>query len=145
VNIFTLGFTQRSAADFFGTLRRAGIERVVDVRLHNTGQLAGFSKREDLAFFLKELCAAEYVHEPRLAPNEELLSDYRQKRITWAEYEPRFLALMAERRVQDLIDPGLFGVPTALLCSERTADRCHRRLVLEYLAQHWGDLGVTHL
>lgn len=118
---------------------------MLDVRLHNTGQLAGFSKREDLAFFLKELCDADYVHEPRLSPSEELLSDYRQKRITWPEYEPRFLALMAERRVENLIDPALFSVPTALLCSERTADRCHRRLVLEYLAQHWGDLRAVHL
>src|SRR3712207_5719690 len=111
MRLYTIGFTQRSAADFFGTLRRAGIRRLVDVRRRNSGQLAGFSKREDLPFFLAELCGAEYVHEPRLAPSEELLGDYRKKRLGWSEYEPRFLALLAERRVERIIDPSLFDVP----------------------------------
>ena len=145
MDVYTIGFTQRSAEDFFGALKRAGIQRVLDVRLRNTGQLAGFSKRDDLAFFLGELCDAEYRHEPLLAPSDELLTDYRKHKLPWPAYEPRFRALMAERQVEQVVDRDVFSVPTVLLCTEPTPERCHRRLVLEYLQQHWGGLEVVHL
>jgi uncharacterized protein (DUF488 family) len=145
VEVYTIGFTKRSAGDFFGALRRAGIRRLLDVRLNNTSQLAAFTKREDLSFFLRELCDADYVHDTRLAPTAELLADYRKHGLTWQQYDAGFRALMAERQPEQLLDPASFAVPTVLLCSETTAERCHRRLVLEHLQQHWGDLQIVHL
>jgi uncharacterized protein (DUF488 family) len=145
MDIYTIGFTKRRAADFFGALRDAGIRRLVDVRLNNASQLAGFTKREDLPFFLREICGAEYRHEPLLAPTQDLLDRYRKQKAGWDDYQRRFLALMAERRIEAVLDPALFAVPTVLLCSETTADCCHRRLVCEYLAGHWGDVRVIHL
>jgi uncharacterized protein (DUF488 family) len=145
VDLYTIGFTKRRASDFFGAIRRAGIRRLVDVRLHNASQLAGFTKREDLPFFLREICGAEYRHEPLLAPTQELLDRYRKQKAGWDDYERRFLALMAERRIEAVLDRALFAVPTVLLCSETTAAHCHRRLVCEYLAQQWGDVRAVHL
>ena len=145
MEVYTLGFTKRSAADFFGALRAAGIQRLLDVRLHNTGQLAGFTKREDLAYFLRDLCGAEYRHEPQLAPSADLLEAYRKRKGSWQEYERGFRALMAERAIERSYDPSLFAEPTVLLCSETTAERCHRRLVLEHLQEHWDDIEIVHL
>lgn len=145
MEVCTIGFAQKSAAAFFGALRSAGIRRLVDVRLHNRSQLAGFTKRDDLAFFLRELCGADYVAEPLLAPTPDLLGDYRSKRIGWDQYEQRFLELLSERDVASVLDRALFSVPTVLLCSEPTAQRCHRRLVLEYLSSAWGGMTITHL
>lgn len=122
-----------------------GIQRLLDVRLNNVSQLAGFSKREDLAYFLRELCGAEYLHEPLLAPTQALLDAYRKQKGSWEEYERRFLDLMRERRIEEWLDRRLFDIPTVLLCSEATPERCHRRLVLEYLQERWGDLQITHL
>jgi uncharacterized protein (DUF488 family) len=145
VEVYTIGFTKRTAGDFFGALRRAGIQRLLDVRLNNTSQLAAFTKREDLPFFLRELCGADYVHDTRLSPTPELLADYRKHGLSWPEYEGRFRALMAERQPEKLLDPESFAVPTVLLCSETTAERCHRRLVLEHLQRCWGDVQIVHL
>ena len=145
MEVYSIGFTKKSAADFFGALRKAGVRRLLDVRLNNSSQLAGFTKREDLPFFLREICGAEYRHEPRLAPTQELLDGYRKEKRGWPDYERRFRELMAERQIEQAIDRDLFAVPTVLLCSEPTADRCHRRLVLEYLQAKWGDLTIRHL
>jgi uncharacterized protein (DUF488 family) len=145
MNVFTIGFTKRIASDFFGALRQAGIQRLLDVRLNNSSQLAGFTKASDLPFFLKEICNAEYVHEPLLAPTQEMLDAYKKAKGSWVEYEREFLALMAKRKIEDRIDSKLFQMPTALLCSETTAEHCHRRLVLEYLQEKWGGLTVVHL
>jgi len=146
VEVYSIGFGQHSAADFFGALRGARIERLLDVRLNNVSQLAGFTKRDDLRFFLRELCGAEYRHELMLAPTNDLLGAYRSRKLTWEEYERRFLDLMRTRRVEDRFGPDTFDVPTALLCSEPTATRCHRRLVLEYLqAYSVPDLVPVHL
>lgn len=145
MRVFSIGFTRKTAAEFFTILRQAEIRRLLDVRLRNTSQLAGFAKREDLAFFLRELCGAEYVHEPLLTPTPDLLDGIRQKHISWQEYEPRFRSLLAERAVERKIAPGFFRVPTVLLCTEVTATHCHRRLILEYLQEHWGNLEIVHL
>jgi len=145
MEIYTIGFAKKSAEAFFGALRKAGIKRLVDIRLNNTSQLAGFTKRDDLKFFLKELCNSEYIHEPLLAPTPEILNSYKKKKISWQEYEQRFLELMAERKIEEKIDRSLFNGPTVLLCSEPKADRCHRRLVLEYLQNNWGNLKIMHL
>jgi uncharacterized protein (DUF488 family) len=145
VEVYTIGFTKRPARDFFGALKRAGIRRLVDVRLNNTSQLAGYSKRDDLAYFVPEILGAEYIHEPLLAPTQELLDAYRKAKGAWEEYERDFLALMANRKVEEQLDRGLFAGPTALLCSETTAERCHRRLVIEHLQSTWGDIESVHL
>jgi uncharacterized protein (DUF488 family) len=145
MKVYSIGFTKKTAADFFAALRQAEIRRLLDVRLHNASQLAGFTKRDDLPFFLKELCGADYLHEPLLTPTQDLLEGYRKKRISWEEYEPRFLSLLADRAVEQKIDRKLFQIPTVLLCSEAAATRCHRRLILEYLQQKWGGLEIVHL
>lgn len=145
MEVFTIGFTKRTAADFFGALRGAGVKRLVDIRLNNSSQLAGFTKRDDLPFFLREICGAEYIHEPLLAPTQRMLDAYRKDKGSWQEYEQQFFELMAERKVEARLDHSLFEIPTTLLCSEATADRCHRRLVLEYLRRKWGGLDVAHL
>jgi hypothetical protein len=115
------------------------------VRLNNASQLAGFARRADLPYFLKELCGAEYLHEPRLAPTREILDDYRKGTVGWPGYEIRFLALLRERRIEQTLDRDLFATPTALLCSEATPERCHRRLILEYLDRAWGGIRAIHL
>lgn len=145
MEVYTIGFTKRTAADFFGALRRAGVKRLLDVRLNNSSQLAGFTKKEDLPFFLKEICGAEYFHEPLLAPTQDLLNDYKKKKGNWQDYERGFLQLMEQRRIEEKIDRQLFEAPTALLCSEPTAQHCHRRLVLEYLSKKWGNIKTVHL
>jgi uncharacterized protein (DUF488 family) len=145
MEIHSIGFTKKSAQQFFGALRSAGIRRLVDVRLNNVSQLAGFAKKHDLAFFLRELCEAEYLHEPLLAPTQEMLDDYKKRKGAWTEYAARFLALMAERQIDRHLDRSSFEIPSALLCSELSPDQCHRRLVLEYLRERWGEIKVTHL
>jgi uncharacterized protein (DUF488 family) len=143
--IYTIGFTQKSAETFFESLRRAGIRRVVDIRLHNSSQLAGFAKQEDLRFFLREICGADYVHELLLAPSPELFDAYKKKGGSWGTYERSFNALLAARQVEETLDRHLFDVPTCLLCSEPTPEHCHRRLVAEYLRDKWDDVEVIHL
>lgn len=143
--VFTIGFTQKSAAEFFGLLRKAGVRRLLDVRLNNTSQLASFAKRDDLAFFLRELCGADYVHEPLLAPTQAFLDAYKRHKGSWEEYERDFLALMTERQIEASLDRAQFDAPTVLLCSEATPEHCHRRLVVEYLQARWGDLRIVHL
>jgi uncharacterized protein (DUF488 family) len=145
MEVFTIGFTQKSAAQFFQTLKQAGIKRLIDVRLNNVSQLAGFAKREDLAYFLRELCGVEYIHEPLLAPTQELLDEYKKKKGAWSDYEVRFLQLMADRKVEKQISPSLFSVPAVLLCSEPTPEKCHRRLVLDYLQTKGVDIQPVHL
>jgi uncharacterized protein (DUF488 family) len=145
VEIYTIGFTKKSAAEFFETLKRAGIRRLIDVRLKNSAQLAGFTKRDDLAYFLREICDADYRHEPLLAPTPEMLERYRKRRASWDEYERQFLRLMEQRRIDEILDPALFAIPTVLLCSEPTAERCHRRLVVEFLRARWKDVQPVHL
>ncbi len=145
MEIYTIGFAKRSAPDFFGALRGAGIKRLLDVRLSNSSQLAGFTKRADLPFFLGEICGAAYLHEPLLAPTQELLDAYKKRKGSWQMYERAFMALMAERKIEERIRRDLFAVPTVLLCSETTAERCHRRLVCDYLNAAWGDVTAVHL
>ena len=145
MEIYTIGFTKKSAKEFFDALKKARIKRLIDIRLNNSSQLAGFTKQDDLAFFLKEICEVEYMHKPTLAPTKEILDGYKKKKITWEEYERRFSTLMNERRVEEILNKELFDTPTVLLCSEPKADKCHRRLVAEYLREKWGDMKIMHL
>jgi len=145
MEIYSIGFTQRPAAQFFAALKSAGIRRLMDVRLNNTSQLAAFAKRDDLAYFLQTICDADYTHEPLLAPTQEMLDAYKKRKGDWAAYESDFLALMREREIETRLDRAQFATSTVLLCSELKAEHCHRRLVLEYLAEKWGDVAIHHL
>lgn len=145
MEVYTIGFTQKTARKFFEALKQAGVERLLDVRLNNVSQLAGFAKRDDLAYFLQAIGGIEYRHELLLAPTQEMLDAYKKHKGDWAEYETRFLSLMRERQIETALDRALFAVPTVLLCSELTSEHCHRRLVLEYLQEKWGGIQVVDL
>jgi len=144
VRLFTIGFTKKTAREFFTRLREAHVRRVMDIRLNNASQLAGFTKKDDLAFFLQEIGGIDYVHRPDLAPTGEILAGYKKKAIGWPEYEMRFNALLAERHIETLVSPQEMDL-ACLLCSEPTPAKCHRRLVAEYLRRAWPNLTVTHL
>jgi uncharacterized protein (DUF488 family) len=145
MEIYSIGFTQKSASQFFGTLKAHGIERLLDVRLNNTSQLAAFAKQADLAYFLREICAAAYEHQPLLAPTQEMLDAFKKHKGGWEAYEEAFLALMRARHIESALDKESFARRTVLLCSEPTAEHCHRRLVLEYLQKHWEGVEIHHL
>jgi len=145
MKISTIGFTKKNADQFFGLLREENVKTLIDVRLNNVSQLAGFAKRDDLKFFLKELCQAEYVHEPELAPTKELLNAYKKGEIVWEKYEEDFLNLMSQRNIERTVNQSLLS-QGCLLCSEHKPHFCHRRLVIDYL-NNYSDLNleVKHL
>jgi uncharacterized protein (DUF488 family) len=146
VNIYSIGFTQTTAEHFFGRLTAAGVRRVLDIRLNTSSQLAGFAKGRDLPFFLERIAGITYEHEPLLCPTPEILADFKQRKVMpWLAYEEAFTALMEQRRIAEVLSPASFDVPTALLCSEATPEQCHRRLVLEHLADRWDDVVIVHL
>jgi uncharacterized protein (DUF488 family) len=143
--VSTIGFTKTTAEGFFDRLLKAGVKKVVDVRLHNTSQLAGFAKADDLAYFLKRIGGIEYVHQPLLAPTDPMLKAYKKEKGDWRAYEERFLHLMSERQIEKRLKPDMFD-GTCFLCSEAVPHHCHRRLVCEYLNEKWdGALDVRHL
>jgi uncharacterized protein (DUF488 family) len=143
MKIHTIGFTEKSAEEFFGLLKSSGAKRVVDVRLNNVSQLAGFAKKKDLAYFVQQICGMEYVHVPELAPTKEMLDEYKKNGGQWAAYEQRFLDLMKFRNVQDTISREIIE-DGCLLCSEHLPHQCHRRLVAEYLNECWGTVEIEH-
>lgn len=145
MKVFSIGFTHKSAEEFFGTLKTNRIERLLDVRLSNTSQLAGFTKQADLQYFLREICGIEYKHEPLLAPSEELFRAYRKENGTWEALAKGYLKLLKARKIESVLNLSDFKKPTVLLCSEATPEHCHRRLALEYLQEHWGGLTIHHL
>jgi uncharacterized protein (DUF488 family) len=130
MEIYSIGFTQKTAEQFFGLIKQHQIRRLMDVRLNNVSQLAGFTKRDDLKFFLRDICNAEYVHETLLAPTQIMLDRYKKEKGRWRDYEESFLSLMAERKIEERLTEAGFAEPTVLLCSEPTADHCHRRIIL---------------
>ena len=146
MKIFTIGFTQKSASEFFQLLRDNHIQRLVDIRLKPSGQLSAFARQEDLPYFLDELANhCQYVHMPILAPTKEILQDYRSGG-SWTDYVTRFEALMDERDIPAALNPGEFEqFRSCLMCSEATPEQCHRRLVAERLQEHWPDLEIVHL
>lgn len=144
MRIFTIGFTKKSARRFFEMLRESGAKRVVDVRLNNVSQLAGFAKKDDLAYFLKEICGMDYVPLPVLAPTQDILDEFKKRKGDWQVYEQQFINLMKQRRVEETVKREIVS-DGCLLCSEDKPDHCHRRLVAEYLRRHWGDVEIRHL
>jgi uncharacterized protein (DUF488 family) len=144
IELFTIGFTQTTAREFFMKLKNAGVKRVVDVRLNNNSQLAGFSKKDDLAYFLQEIGGIEYVHLPELAPTQDILDAYKKQKGEWGVYEKKFLDLMAQRQIEKSVRPDILD-HGCLLCSEHLPHHCHRRLVAEYLNAKWGGIKTNHL
>ena len=144
VQIFTIGFAETSADAFFNLLKRSGAKRIIDVRLNNTSQLAAFTKKNDLRFFLREICDMDYVHCPDLAPTQQILDAFKKHKGSWSVYEQAFNELMAQRAIQISVSRNLLHL-ACLLCSEKRPDQCHRRLVAEYLQTHWSDVAITHL
>ena len=136
-DVSTVGFTQTTAKGFFERLLSCKVRKVVDVRLHNTSQLAGFAKAEDLAYFLERIGGIEYLHQPLLAPTDPMLKAYKKEKGDWDRYASDFLWLMKERRIEERIKPETLD-KACLLCSEATPHHCHRRLVCEYLNDKWG-------
>ena len=139
MKVYTIGFTKSSAESFFTRLQNAGVKTVVDVRLNNVSQLAGFAKKNDLRYFLKAICRIDYAHRQELAPTQEMLDAYKKKRGRWADYEKQFLDLMTARRIEDTVPRDAID-GACLLCSEDKPHHCHRRLVAEYLKDKWGGL-----
>ena len=144
----TIGFTGKTAEEFFALLSNAGVQQVIDIRQNRGGQLSGFSKHPDLSFFLKEIAGIEYLHEPLLAPAPELLKTYRRTK-DWLSYEAEFLAAMRERHVPANMDTSSWSPKISLLCSEAGPEKCHRRLVADLLAVFWREQGdgveIRHL
>lgn len=145
MKVCSIGFTEKTAEKFFTLIQsQPSIKNLVDVRLNNVSQLSGFAKKNDLKYFLKELCNVNYVHVPELAPTKEMLNPYKKGNISWEVYEDNFLNLMAKRNIER-IDKSLIE-NSCLLCSEHKPHHCHRRLVIEYLNKHWDtDFEVKHL
>jgi uncharacterized protein (DUF488 family) len=145
LEIFTTGFGGKTASQFFEPLKQAGVQQLVDVRLNNVSQLAGFTKKGDLPYFLRELAGISYRHELQLAPADADLKAYRRREIDWEQYAQRYVELLAERGIEQALAPNEFPERIALLCSEPAAGKCHRRLAAEYLAAHWPGVSVIHL
>ena len=144
MKLSTIGFTKKTAQRFFELLKSSGAQRIVDVRLNNQSQLAGFAKRNDLAWLAREICGMDYIHIPDLAPTKELFNDFRQGKIQWEEYEPRFRDLMTTRKIESTVSKEMVS-DGCLLCSEDQPHFCHRRLVAEYLNEKWGGVEINHL
>ncbi|MCG2710802.1 MAG: DUF488 domain-containing protein [Candidatus Omnitrophica bacterium] len=144
VKLYTIGFTKKNAEKFFTTLKSNKITKLIDIRLNNVSQLAGFAKRDDLIFFLKEICQINYKHILGFAPTEEILNGYKKQEITWESYVSRFSNLLEERKIENILTRNELD-NACLLCSESTAEQCHRRLVAEYLKKKLGDIEIRHL
>ncbi len=144
MKIFTIGFTKKSAESFFAKLKSAGVKRLIDIRLNNVSQLAGFAKQDDLRYFAKAICDIDYVHLLDLAPTKDILDAYKKNNGDWQLYQSNFMELMKIRRVEDNVPRALLD-GGCLLCSEDKPDQCHRRLVAEYLKEKWGEVEIEHL
>lgn len=144
MRLFTIGFTQKSAKSFFNILRENRVERIIDIRLNNISQLAGFTKYDDLSFFLDSIANIGYLYMPILAPKAELLKKYKNKEITWNDYENEYLLTLKERNVLNIIDVKSLQ-NACLLCSEPTPEKCHRRLLAEYIRDNLQGIEIIHL
>jgi uncharacterized protein (DUF488 family) len=144
INLFTIGFTQKSAETFFICLKKAGVKRIIDTRLNNVSQLAGFAKKNDLQYFLKTIADIEYLHILDLAPTKDILDEYKKNKGDWSIYEQKFLHLIETRKIEKKVTPEQLD-GACLLCSEAKPHHCHRRLVAEYLNGKWGNVKICHL
>ena len=142
--IFTIGFTKKNAKDFFDLIKKNRINLLVDVRLNNQSQLAGFTKKNDLMYFLKEICDCSYVHKPLWAPNEQILKDYKNKAISWNDYDKKYISLLESRNITQDFNPEIYN-NSCFLCSEPEPKQCHRRLLAEFLQKKNPNVTIKHL
>ena len=144
VKLYTIGFTKKNAQVFFSKLQKEGVIKLIDIRLNNVSQLAGFTKRDDLSYFLREICNCDYRHIPNFAPTKDILDAYKKKRIDWNEYVRRFSKLIKDRKIENIITAEELN-NSCFLCSEPTPEQCHRRLVAEYFKEKFGNIEIKHL
>jgi uncharacterized protein (DUF488 family) len=144
ISLYTIGFTKKTAEKFFDTLVNSGVKQIIDTRLNNSSQLAGFTKRADLEYFLHKIGNIQYIHILDMAPTKEILDEYKKNKGDWTIYEQKFLQLMAERKIEKKVSPETLD-GACLLCSEAKPHNCHRRLVAEYLCKKMGTITINHL
>ncbi len=142
--LFTIGFTKKTAEEFFTKLQSANVKLLVDVRLNNVSQLAAFTKRDDLKYFLQTIAGIGYQHLPELSPTKDILDAYKKKEIEWSEYELEFQRLLQSRHIESIVRREQMD-QACLLCSEPKPDHCHRRLVAEYLQACWEGVRIHHI
>jgi len=143
--VFTIGFGQKNLKKFIGLLKEAEVTNVIDIRLNNTSQLAGYAKKDDLQFILN-LVGIEYEHEISLAPDKQLLDDYKKKKLDWNTYEERYIKRLETNSLPQWVTERIKNNKVCLLCSEHTPEHCHRRLLAEYIKQSYiPDLEIKHL
>jgi uncharacterized protein (DUF488 family) len=142
--VYTIGYTHKTAKSFFEKLIDNKIMKLIDIRLNNKSQFAGFTKTPDLQYFLKELCNIDYLYMCQFAPTKEMLDAYKNKEIDWAYYEYEFNTLIKERKIEKYVDLNILN-NSCMLCSEETPNKCHRRLVAEYLKKCFGNIEIIHL
>jgi uncharacterized protein (DUF488 family) len=143
MNLYTIGFTKHSAEEFFETLKSAGVNKLIDIRINKSSQLAGFAKGSDLPYFLKVSSDIKYESIESLAPTKDLLKRYRSKEILWGIFEELYLKQIRSSEVLNSLKPSDFD-KACLLCSESSPEKCHRRLLAEEMQKLWG-IQVIHL
>ena len=144
IRIYTIGFTKKTAQQFFELLKANGITNLVDIRINNSSQLAGFAKSADLEYFLQKICNIKYQYITDFTPTKELLSDYQNKKITWIEYQKIYRQIIKTRKVIEKYDIENFN-NSCFLCSEPTADQCHRKLLIEYFKESHPEIQIIHI
>ncbi len=143
MNLYTIGFSKKSAEEFFKILKANNVIRLIDVRLNNKSQLAGFTNVKHLPYFLR-IHNIDYLHRPDFAPSKELLNGYKNNSVSWQEYEIEYKKILEKRNIIKDVDWNLF-IDSVLLCSEPTAEQCHRRLLAEYFKANNNDIKIKHL
>jgi uncharacterized protein (DUF488 family) len=144
IKLFTIGFAKKNAEEFFTKLKKANIKTLIDIRLNNISQLAGFTKKNDLEYFLREICGINYIYRPEWAPTKDILDNYKKKNISWQEYADKYNNLLLERKITNDIDLNELNM-ACLLCSELTPDKCHRKLLSEYFKKNFNNIDILHL
>jgi len=144
IKLFTIGFTRKSASSFFEGLKKSGVRKIIDTRLNNTSQLAGFAKQNDLKYFLTTIGGIDYFHDLSLAPTQDILDAYKKKQISWQDYSHKYLQILHKRQVESTINSDKLQ-DACLLCSEDKPHFCHRRLAAEYFQSHFNNIEIIHL
>jgi len=144
ITLYTIGFAKKNAEQFFNLFKTNKVRTVIDVRLNNISQLAGFTKKDDLKYFLEEICSIDYLHRPDFAPTKDILKAYKKKEISWPIYEEKYLDLLTQRQVLQKTELEALDM-SCLLCSEPRPDHCHRKLLAEYIRDMKGNIIIKHL
>lgn len=143
MDLYTIGFAQKPAKVFFEILTKNKVARVIDIRLNNKSQLAGFTKSDDLEYFLEKIAGIEYRYLPECAPPKEVFDGFRDNKIGWPELEKQYLLALEQR---DILKNGAQLFENAcLLCSEPKPQQCHRRLLAEFISQRVPGVNIIHL